>query len=351
MKPLEGVRRIVLIRLSSLGDVLLTTALLRQLRKRFPEAELVAVVRQPYGELLRYNPRLNRLIECTCTGGFWQQWREGRELRRGLAAPHRELLIVDLQRNLRSWALRCGPRAGLLRTPKERLRKLLLVYAKRWGWWRLPSVPERYHRAVAVLQVEDDGEGLELWLPEEQRQPQYPPLGRVHARELRRIALAPGARHATKRWTEEGFIALGRALVRQGGQVVLIGSSQERELCKRIAEGVGEGAELCCPDSVLDAARCLDRCDAVVSNDSGLVHVAAARRVPVVVLYGSTVPELGFAPFRVPAVVVQYPLPCRPCTHIGRERCPLGHFACMRQIQPHHVLHALQVLQERLQAP
>jgi len=70
-----------------------------------------------------------------------------------------------------------------------------------------------------------------------------------------------------------------------------------------------------------------------------------------VVLYGSTVPELGFAPFRVPAVVVQYPLPCRPCTHIGRKRCPLGHFACMRRIQPHHVLNALQVLQERLQAP
>jgi heptosyltransferase-2 len=100
--------------------------------------------------------------------------------------------------------------------------------------------------------------------------------------------------------------------------------------------------------SLLELARFVDTVDLVVGNDSGVLHLAAARRRPVVAIFGSTVPELGFEPFRTPHCVVQYPLPCRPCTAIGRERCPLGHLRCLRALEPHHVLHAVDVLRKWL---
>jgi len=344
-------RRIALLRLSSLGDVLLMTPLIRQLRRRFPTVELVAMVRREYVELLRYNPHLTAVLAYEAVGGFWRARAERERLRAGLAAPEQELWVVDLHRNWRTWYVRGGKRARLLRAPKERWRKLLLVWAKRWGWWSLPPVPERYRQAVAALGVEEDGEGLECWLPEEREAPVYPPSVRPLPQRFERVALVPGARHATKRWPAEHFVALGRALQQQGHYVVVIaqpGESAAAELARQISPDT----ELVQTPSLLELARRLEGVDVAVVNDSGIMHLAAARRIPVVVLFGSTVPELGFRPVGVPHVVVQYPLPCRPCTHIGRQRCPLGHFRCMREIQPHHVLHALQVLQQWVsQAP
>jgi heptosyltransferase-2 len=86
---------------------------------------------------------------------------------------------------------------------------------------------------------------------------------------------------------------------------------------------------------LLASAAALARCDVVLTNDSGLMHVAAALGVPAVALFGSTAPQLGFAPYRSPARVLGVEgLPCRPCTHVGRPACPLGHFRCMRGIVP-----------------
>ncbi len=341
--------RIAVVRLSSLGDVLLMTPLLRQLRARFPEAELVAVVRHQYVEAVAYNPRLTAVVPYVTEGPFWQAREERRLLRYGLRHPAEELWIVDLQRNWRSWYLRWGSRARLFRAPKQRWRKLLLVWAKRWGWWELSPVPERYWRAVAAVGVERDEEGLECWLPEEQTATVYPPSLRPLPQYIRRIALIYGARHATKRWPEESFATLGRLLREQGYEVVLVGEPAAEAHARAMAGLIG-AAEVVCTPSLLELARRLDSVELAIGNDSGVVHLAAARRIPVIVLFGSTVPALGFGPVGVLHEIVQYPLPCRPCTAIGRRRCPKGHFHCMRLIQPQHVLHALTVLQGWLQA-
>ncbi|MCS6965387.1 MAG: glycosyltransferase family 9 protein [Candidatus Kapabacteria bacterium] len=337
--------RIAVLRLSSLGDVLLATPLIRQLRHHFPEAELMAVVRRQYGDLLAYNPRLTAVVLYETEGPFWQARTERQALRRGLVAPDQELWIVDLHRNVRTWYLRWGKRAQLFRAPKERWRKLLLVWAKRWGWWSLSSIPERYRKAVAELNVEGDGDGLEFWLPEERTAAVYPPAMRPWPQGFRRIALVPGARHATKRWLSEHFIALGYQLHQWGCELVVIGAPDDAESARSVAAALPE-AELVVTPSLLDLARRLDTVDLVVGNDSGILHLAAARRIPVVVLFGSTVPELGFVPVGVPSAIVQYPIPCRPCTHIGRRHCPQGHFRCMRAIEPRHVLHSITLLQE-----
>lgn len=341
--------RIAVVRLSSLGDVLLMTPLLRQLRARFPEAELVVVVRHRYVEVVAHNPRVTAVVPYTTEGPFWRAIAERRLLRSGLRRPAEELWIVDLQRNWRSWYLRWGARARVFRAPKQRWGKLLLIWAKRWGWWELLPVPERYRRAVAAVGVERDGEGLECWLPEEGTAAVYPPSLRPVPREVRRIALLVGARHATKRWPEKAFIALGGLLQRCGYELALVAEPAAEERARTLVAALGSTVELICTPSLVELARRLDAVDVVIGNDSGVIHLAAARRVPVIVLFGSTVPALGFGPVGVPHEVVQYPLPCRPCTTIGRQRCPFGHFHCMRLIQPQHVLHALEVLQERLQ--
>lgn len=94
--------------------------------------------------------------------------------------------------------------------------------------------------------------------------------------------------------------------------------------------------------SLLEAAAAIDRCALVVSNDSALAHVAAARKVPVIAIFGSTVEEFGFAPYAERAIVAQNEgLPCRPCTTIGRAECPLGHFRCMKDLQPDDVRAAI----------
>ncbi|MEN3026112.1 MAG: glycosyltransferase family 9 protein [Chlorobiota bacterium] len=337
--------RIVLLRLSSLGDVLLMTPLIRQLRRHFPTAELVAVVRSSYRELLAYNPYLTAVVSYEASGGFWSAQRERRLLRAGLLNPREQLWIVDLHRNWRTAFLRWGPRARLFQAPKERWGKLLLVWAKRWGWWRLPSVVERYRQAIAELGIEDDGQGLECWLPEERTAEVYPPSLRSCPRRWERIALVPGARHQTKRWPLERFQALGRLLRQRGYQLVVVADPADVRTHSLPTE-IGSDVELVVTNSLLELARRLDGVDLVVGNDSGIIHLAAARRIPSVVIFGSTVPELGFEPVGVPHIVVQYPLPCRPCTHIGRERCPLGHFRCMTALEPHHVLHAIEVLQQ-----
>lgn len=79
--------------------------------------------------------------------------------------------------------------------------------------------------------------------------------------------------------------------------------------------------------SIYETARVLDKADGLLCNDSGILTLA--RRVPVAAVFGSTVREFGFAPFRVPNVIIEQELDCRPCTHIGRAECPLGHFKCM----------------------
>nr|MBP6673381.1 glycosyltransferase family 9 protein [Bacteroidota bacterium] len=90
--------------------------------------------------------------------------------------------------------------------------------------------------------------------------------------------------------------------------------------------------------TLLETAAAMEFCDVVVTNDSGLMHLAAAKQRKVVAVFGSTVQEFGFAPYGTEAVVIENKtLDCRPCTHIGRKECPKGHFRCMTEITPESV--------------
>ncbi|MCK9469289.1 MAG: lipopolysaccharide heptosyltransferase II [Porticoccaceae bacterium] len=162
------------------------------------------------------------------------------------------------------------------------------------------------------------------------------------------LALCPGAEFGpAKRWPESHYGAVAAALVARGWQVWIFGSARDRPVAETLVQHAGDAAAHCHilagETALADAIDLLSLADAVVSNDSGLMHVAAALARPLVVLYGPTSP--GFTPPLAKAVeVLSIPVDCGPCF---QRECPKDHHKCLVDIRPDQVLEALERLQER----
>jgi len=152
------------------------------------------------------------------------------------------------------------------------------------------------------------------------------------------VALLPGAKHFTKRWPEPHWIALAERLLAAGRPVLVCSLEAERRALPALDARLGnEPRARWCVEPLPRIAALLGRAAAAVSSDSGLMHVAAARGTRVVALFGSTAPELGFAPAGEGHAVLCRHEPCQPCTLHGRAECPRGHFRCMVELRPEEV--------------
>ncbi len=328
------VTSICIIRLSSMGDILLITPLLRQLRTQFPSARIDMAIAKRFAEIVRYNPYLSNVIEIDTNQGAKGIISQSKIARLKLPLKKYDV-VLDEQVNLRSFLFRFSLGKLTYTLDKFRKQKLELVKLKKGFGKLIVPIAERYLHTAKNIGVHDDGKGLELWLPEENNLGYYPPEKRIDVTNPPKIlAIAPGARHFTKRWLPERFAETARLFHDKfGTQIILLGGTDDFEACKMVRELIpfpitdASGAT-----SIYETARMLDKADGLLCNDSGIMHLAAARRVPVAAVFGSTVREFGFAPFRVPNVVIEQELDCRPCTHIGRAECPLGHFKCMNLI-------------------
>jgi len=166
------------------------------------------------------------------------------------------------------------------------------------------------------------------------------------------VGVVPTARHFTKRWPADYFVKFGIRMAKEHrAKLFLFGSAEEIDYCGDIAQminaeaGSSAAESLAGRISILETAAVLDHCSIVVTNDSGIMHVAAARQKKIVALFGSTVREFGFFPYRTEHVVLERNgLPCRPCSHIGLDRCPEGHFRCMKEISVEEVVSAVSSL-------
>jgi len=158
------------------------------------------------------------------------------------------------------------------------------------------------------------------------------------------VAVAPGSSWATKAWPEGKYMRLLNG-VRVECPVVLVGGVEDSELCDRLARPFDEGegfpvVSAAGRTNLLQSAVLISQARVLISGDSAPVHLASAVGTPVVIIYGPTVSEFGFLPYRVPFRVIERDLTCRPCSAHGSRQCPLEHFRCMRDISEDEVLGA-----------
>lgn len=311
-------KHILIVRLSSLGDILLTTPLIRSLKKQNPNLQIDFLIRSEYGDLLKANPYISSLHL------FSRDDQENKKLKIKLMEMKYDC-IIDLQNNLRSKLFLNNLTGEVLTFNKKRFEKVLLVHLKINLLKEVSQIPIRYAETIPDFQLDD--EGLDLFLPEN-----------ITSRILpgqNVIGLCPGARHFTKRWQQENFIQLGKMLIEKEFSVALFGGKNDRELCEEISKEIPGSVNLSTEDDILQLAKDIQQCKAIVCNDSGLMHAACAVKIPVVTIYGSTVREFGFTPYGCKNIILENnSLTCRPCSHIGKKKCPQKHFRCMLELTP-----------------
>lgn len=331
--PAGGFRDIAVLRLSSLGDVVLTLPVVHALRRAYPEAKLHVWVKEEFADVFAFDPAVDhvRVLE-----------KDARRLE-DLVSMGAELetcdLLVDLHGSLRTRVLTARQRAPLLRVRGERMNRARWVHAR---WSRPPRPPhalERYARVLAPIGGVVEGAPRLALDPEAVRW-----AGDLVATKLAGrtgVGLAPAARHFTKRWPEEHWRALIERLKERGLVCVAFSLPREKGAMPALAQAVEAAGGLWCTERLARQAALLARLRAAVTGDTGLMHVAAACGVPVVAMFGSTSPVLGFAPAGEGHRVLCREEPCQPCTLHGREACPKGHFRCMREMKPAEVDAAL----------
>ncbi|MDZ7361311.1 MAG: lipopolysaccharide heptosyltransferase II [candidate division KSB1 bacterium] len=350
-------QKILIIRLSSIGDILLATPLLRALRKKFPAARLDFVVKTEFAEVLRHHPAIDKLYELDSNGGWPALKALGRRLR-----DERYEVIFDIHKNFRSrYLTRAARPPQVFRHCKLVFKRWLLVNAKINLLRNAPPVFQRYLDAAAPLGLAEaqplaDGRWLELfWREHDEKIADDVLRARSWRPAQPLIGLAPGAGYFTKRWPAEYFGELAADLIRQGHQVVILGGRPDVELAKKIEEIVEAALphdtrqwpllNLAGEVSLLGSAAVIKQCRLLVANDSGLMHVAEAVGTPLVAIFGSTTRELGFFPqLQTSRVVENVALSCRPCSHLGHHQCPRRHFRCMKEMTPAQVLSIVQNL-------
>jgi heptosyltransferase-2 len=204
---------------------------------------------------------------------------------------------------------------------------------------RVP-VPERYFEAARDLDVAPDGRPAELFTSPAAEARAEAWLARVGLDgDQPLVVLAPGSAHASKRWPVRHWRRLAADLARGGFRIALIGGATDRVVAAEIATSAGRRAASAAGELDLQASGALlRRAMVTVSGDTGPMHLATAVNTAVVALFGPTVEQFGFFPYRAHAVVLQRELPCRPCSSNGGPRCPLNHHRCLEEIGPDDVM-------------
>jgi ADP-heptose:LPS heptosyltransferase len=315
--------KILVLRFSSIGDIVLTTPVVRALAQQVRGAEVHFATKPGYRSLLEPNPYIAK-VHCL-TGSLG-------ELVEQLKAERFDY-IVDLHNNLRTRLIKLRLGVKLSSFDKLNWQKWLLVNFK---INRLPNVHivQRYLAAAAPLGVQDDGEGLDYFIPEDQEVALMTlpePFRNGYA------AVAIGAQHATKRLPLEKLVELCQCLAPR--PIMLLGGPEDASVAEAIIAGLNETKPLSLqvPKSLIEngcgrytlhqSASLVRQAQFVVSHDTGLMHIAAAFGKQIFSVWGNTVPEFGMYPFRTEHQDLEVKgLSCRPCSKIGFAKCPKGHF-------------------------
>lgn len=324
-------KKILIIRFSSIGDIVLTTPVIRCLKTQLPDAEIHYLTKKQNHSLLQENPFLTK---------SWLYEKNFKELLPRLKAEKFDF-IVDLHKNLRSLYVLLH-----LQTPYGTFQKLNL---KKWMIVNLKidclpgiHIVDRYFSAVKSLGIINDQKGLDYFIPsgEEVDLSVLPDQFRQGF-----IAFVIGGKHTTKMFPEDKVVEVCQKLSRP---VVLLGGKEDVERGNRIKQLAGSNIfNACGRFSINQSASLIRQADKVITNDTGLMHIAAAFGKTILSIWGNTIPEFGMVPYlegkenAVSEIFEVKGLSCRPCSKIGFEKCPKGHFRCMNEQDVNSMINAL----------
>ncbi len=311
--------KILVLRFSSIGDIVLTTPVLRCLKKQ-TGAEVHFLTKDAFASILEANPYVDRVFS------FKQEVPP--DLLVSLKNEQYDQ-VIDLHHNLRSLRLKITLGKPAHSFNKLNWEKWLLVQFK---LDRMPKlhIVDRYMLTVKHLGVSYDGQGLDYFIPE--NTPKLP----FELPDEPFIAFAIGATHATKRLPEAKIIELCQRIQQP---IILLGGKTEQEVGARVAQAAGSHVQNRCAQlSLHQSALVAQKSSKVITHDTGLMHIAAALRKPILSIWGSTVPKFGMWPLYPTGLdlntsVEVQGLRCRPCSKIGFDQCPKGHFKCMNALQ------------------
>lgn len=310
--------KILIIRLSSLGDIVLTQSVCARLRELYPDARIDFITKVQYQELVS-------LMGCGLNFVPY-----GKTLRSHLALrAARYDLVLDLHNKLSSFLIRLAAwgKVSSILDKKRYLRKRIVRGDRQLA---IRSTIDLYAGALTGIGLSARLEAPVMQVPE-LGLPFDMPTGK------KLIMLFPGAAHYTKMYP----LASYKSLMRMSPDCcfyILAGSPMEEELCAELHRAGENSLNLCGQLSFGQILKTMQSCDLVISSDSGPMHLAASLMKKQIAIFGATHPRLGFAPLNPHAHILCQDLDCQPCSLHGAEKCPQGHFKCMLGIEPQRVL-------------
>ena len=323
--------KVLLIRFSSIGDIVLTSPVARCLKLQ-TGATVHFLTKQAFQSLLASNPHIDQVHSFD---------KDIQQVIPKLKAEQFDY-IIDLHNNLRSLRVKLA-----LGRPSSSFRKLNL---EKWllvniGVNFLPQkhIVDRYLDAASHLGIANDNAGLDHFIPEK-AQVKLDTFGdNLSAGSY--TAFAIGATHFTKRLPPAKMLEICQQLQRP---MVLLGGNAVLESGNWLAEQLGSHVvNLCGKLSLQESASVINQAAVVLTHDTGMMHIAAAFKKPVVSVWGSTVPEFGMYPYypselNLNSTIEVKGLSCRPCSKIGHTSCPKKHFRCMEEIDAESVVEAVE---------
>ncbi len=326
--------KVLIIRFSSIGDIVLTTPVIRCLKMQVPGVQVHYATKQQYAGLLRSNPYIDKIHALgNDKKAFYAELKsEGFDL------------IIDLHHNLRTLLLWLKLRRKRVAFDKLNIEKWFMTFLK-IDILPMVHIVDRYMETLASLGVENDGKGLDFFIDRNEN------LGAFTLPESYCV-YAIGGQHATKQLPLDKQVEL---LYRIHTDVVLIGGKEDIESGENICKLAPNAINLCGRLTINQSALLMEKAKRVFTHDTGMMHIAAALNKMIVSIWGNTIPQFGMYPYfpsdeehlsylgKVRGVEGKYQsansiilevegLSCRPCSKIGYDRCPKGHFKCMRTI-------------------
>lgn len=320
--------KFLIVRFSSIGDIVLTTPVIRCLKKQVPDAIIHYLTKESFRSVIEHNPYIDKLHVLAHS---WELMVE--ELKN-----ENYDYIIDLHHNLKT--LRLKKELGIKAFSFYKLNVEKYVYTSlKINILPRVHIVDRYLKTLSSFNVKNDGAGLEYFIsPGEETRKEDIPASHYAGY----IACVIGAAHGTKRWPVHKWKAFCSSM---DHPMILLGGKDDIANGKEIASVDNiKVYNACGKFSINESADLVRKAKVVLTHDTGLMHIAAAFKRPIVSLWGNTVPSFGMYPYygdnflanqpRKMSVILQTnKLWCRPCSKIGYDKCPLGHFKCMERIE------------------